>query len=873
VITGPLGLTAADAAEVLAREGPNSMPRPRRPSAWRRFGGQLVHFFALMLWAAAVLAFVAGMPQLGIAIVVVVIVNGLFAFAQEQRAEHASERLVELLPLRVRVVRDGVTSELDATEVVRGDLVLLDAGDKVVADLEAVQADELRVDESMLTGESRPVAAGPGAPLWAGTFVVSGSGSARVVATGQHTRLADIAQLTATTVRPPGPLARELRRVVRTMATVTVSAGVAFFLLTRVTGMSARDGFLFAVGVTVALVPEGLLPTLTLSLAMGAQRMAARHALVRHLQAVETLGSTTVVCTDKTGTLTRNEMAVVVVWTPQGEVRLHGEGYAPTARVEGPDAAVEAARALAVGARWSSQGYARALDGDWVAVGDPMEAAIDACARRLGPPAAVEADSSRAAGPADDPPEQPTRSIGFSAERRRSSAVVGRSLFVKGAPEVVLPRCRAVGDAATALDRLTGAGLRVLAVARRDLGELAADATTVAPEVLEERLELMGLLALEDPPRDEVPVAVAACRSAGVHLVMITGDHPATAAAIAREIGLADAHGVVVTGDQLPDAEAELAELLDHDGVVVSRATPEHKLRIARALQSRGHVVAMTGDGVNDGPALREADIGVAMGRSGTDVARGAADLVLLDDDFSTIVAAIEEGRATFTNIRRFLTYHLTDNVAELAPFVIWGLSGGRVPLAIGVLQVLCLDIVTDLLPALALGAEPPSPGLLQRTLEGRHLIDAALLRRVFGVLGPTEAVVEMLAFGVGLLATGWRPGAVVPSGTALYAASGAAFAAVVLGQTANAQACRSATRPPRRLGWWSNRLLVAALGVQLALLGVMLWAGPLARLLGQAPPAPAAAVVAVAAIPAVLAADELHKRWRHRRGSSAAPA
>jgi magnesium-transporting ATPase (P-type) len=289
-------------------------------------------------------------------------------------------------------------------------------------------------------------------------------------------------------------------------------------------------------------------------------------------------------------------------------------------------------------------------------------------------------------------------------------------------------------------------------------------------------------------------------------------------------------------------------------------------MRIARALQGRGHVVAMTGDGVNDGPALREADIGVAMGRSGTDVAREAADLVLLDDDFSTIVSAVEEGRATFTNIRRFLTYHLTDNVAELAPFVVWALSGGRFPLAIGVLQVLCLDIATDLLPALALGAERPGGNVLARPLTGRHVIDAAVVRRVFALLGPVEATVEMAAFMVSLVAVGWRLGMDFPSGHQLAAASGAAFAAVVLGQAANAFACRSATVPPWRLGWTSNRLLVVAVATQLVLLVGLLWIGPIAHLLGQAPPPPLGALVAAGAVPAVFTADAVHKRLRHRR-------
>ena len=847
----PGGLTSAESADLLATDGPNELPRLQRTPAWRVLLAQMVHFFALMLWVAGVLAFVAGMPQLGVAIFVIVIVNGVFAFAQEQRAEHASERLRDLLPVRVVALRDGHPCEIDASEVVVGDVILLSAGDRVVADLVAFEAHDLQVDESTLSGESVPVEVGADAPMWAGTFIVSGEGLARVVATGARTRLGGIARLTAAADRPAGPLAVELNRIVRTMAIVTVGCGAAFFGLTLFTDTPPSDGFLFAIGVTVALVPEGLLPTLTLSLSMGAQRMAGRRALVRHLQAVETLGSTTFICTDKTGTLTRNEMVVEQIWTPSGVVQLDGEGYGPTATVTGSNEAVAAARAASAAALACSQGRAVERDGFWVAVGDPMEAAIDAAGRRLDPGRSPGADA--------------TRRFAFDPRRRRASALVGDALLVKGAPDSLLARCTdgaAVAAALHEVDRLAAQGLRVLAVARRDAAEVPAAATA---EEAESHLELLGLIGLQDPPRAEVGDSIAACRSAGIRLAMITGDHPSTARAIAEQIGLAGNGTLVVTGDELPDDPGALGALLDRDGVVVSRATPEHKLRIAAALQRRGHVVAMTGDGVNDGPALREADIGVAMGASGTDVAREAADLVLLDDNFATIVAAVEEGRATFTNIRRFLTYHLTDNVAELTPFVVWALSGGRFPLAIGVLQVLCLDIVTDLLPALALGAERPGPGLLGRPVRGRHLIDAPLLRRVFLVLGPTEASVSMTAFVVGLLAAGWRPGAAFPAGAGLLAASGAAFSAVVLGQVANAQACRSATRPPWRLGWTSNRLLNLAIAVQFALLAVLLWFPPLAKLLGQAGPPLTAGLVAIGAIPAVLAVDAAHKQLRGR--------
>jgi magnesium-transporting ATPase (P-type) len=346
---------------------------------------------------------------------------------------------------------------------------------------------------------------------------------------------------------------------------------------------------------------------------------------------------------------------------------------------------------------------------------------------------------------------------------------------------------------------------------------------------------------------------------------MVTGDHPATAAAIATQVGLRDEHGLVLEGRDLPDDDQVLAALVDRDGIVLARVDPETKLRIARALRRRGHVVAMTGDGVNDGPALQEADIGIAMGDGGTDVAREAADLVLLDDDFATIVAAVEHGRATFANVRRFLTYHLTDNVAELTPFVIWALSGGRFPLALGVLQILCLDIGTDLLPALALGAEDPSPDVLRRPPWRRHLLDRGLVRRVFGVLGPAEAAVEMLAFVVAFAVAGWRPGQSFPEGHVLLAASGAAFAAVVLGQMANAFACRSSTRPAS-VGWRSNRLLLGAVGVELVLLGGFLYLPPVAELLDHAGPPLAAGLVAVAAFPTVVLVDALHKRHRRRR-------
>jgi calcium-translocating P-type ATPase len=848
------GLSSQEAAARLAVTGPNVLPPPPRPHTWRKLLGQFTHFFALMLWVAALLAQIAGMPQLAVAIVVVIIVNGVFAFVQEQRAERAAEQLQALLPAGVVVRRDGRPVTVAVADVVPGDVVVLSPGDRVPADMTLLFSADFRVDTSTLTGESVPVPLSQGARACAGTYVTSGEADGLVEATGASTELAGIAEMTAGAHRPRTPLAHELDRIVRVIAMVAVGVGAVFFMLSLLVGSAARDGFLFAVGVTVALVPEGLLPTVTLSLAMGAQRMAHRQALVRRLEAVETLGSTTFICTDKTGTLTQNQMSVTTVWTPEGTATIEGTGYEPAGTVDASSTARNAASRLAVMAVTAGVGRIAHEDGHWVAVGDPMEAAIDALSRRLaGDPEPVELESI-------------LRRYPFDPERRRESVLTPSALMVKGAPDAVLPRCLPVEGADAAVDALAERGLRVLAVAWRPPADVAAGADA---ESAESQLHHAGRLGLHDPPRPAVGNAIQAARRAGIKLAMLTGDHPTTARAIARQVGFFSGAERVLEGHDLPADPQVLGALLDHDGVVVSRVSPHDKLRIAQALQARGHVVAMTGDGVNDGPALQAADIGVAMGRSGTDVARAAADLVLLDDDFTTIVAAVEQGRTTFANIHRFLTYHLTDNVAELTPFVIWALSGGRFPLALGVLQILSLDIGTDLLPAIALGNEAPSRSVLLRPPESRHLIDRPLLVRVFGLLGPTEAAVEMSAFIVALIAAGWRPGDSFPTGHALMAASGAAFAAVVIGQIANAFACRSATRAPWRLGWTSNRFLLWAIGVEMLVLSGFLLVPPAADLLDHAFPPLAGTVVVLLAAPAVLFADYTHKRvraFRHLR-------
>jgi magnesium-transporting ATPase (P-type) len=850
LISERAGLTESEAAHRLDTYGRNELPAESRPSVLLLLARQVTHFFALLLWAAAGLAALAGMPQLGVAIVVVIVVNGGFAFIQEYRADQAVERLRDLLPVTAVVRRGGRRLEVPAAELVPGDVVLLAAGDRISADASIDVATALAVDEALLTGESVPRRPRLGDEVSAGTFVVEGTAEVAVTATGAHTRLAGIAALTQQVRRKPGPLAVRLNRVVTVVAITAVATGTVLFGLSIVLGLSTVEGFLFALGVTVALVPEGLLPTVTLALAYGARTMAGRNALVKHLEAVETLGSVTFICTDKTGTLTRNQMMVVEVWTPAGSATVHGSGYEPTGRIEATDRARAAVADLAYTAVRASTGRLVHRADGWRGIGDPMEVALYVLGRRAG----IDLEARFVVEPTE-------ARLPFDPQRLRASAVAGGVLHVKGAPEQVLAACAVTAaDRSAALEVARGMadrGLRVLAVAR---------AASVPPADMPDAdgLELLGVVGLLDPPRAEAAAAVAACRRAHIRLAVVTGDHPGTALAVARAVGLTGAEPLVLTGPELPDDETMLGELIDRDGVVLARVSPAQKLRVAQALQARGHVVAMTGDGVNDAPALRAADIGIAMGATGSDVAREAADLVLLDDNFATIVAAVELGRATFANVRRFLTYHLTDNVAELAPFAAWALTGGAFPLAIGVLQVLALDIGTDLLPALALGAEPPNP----RTLTGRartgQLIDRRLVARVFGVLGPAEVLASLGAFTAVLLAGGWRWGS-APSGTLLAIASGTAFASIVLGQLANAYACRSETRAAFLIDPRRNRLLLGAIAAELGMLAVFLGVPPVADLLGGGWPTPAGWILAALVIPVLIAADTVHKLVRHR--------
>jgi magnesium-transporting ATPase (P-type) len=813
-----------------------------------------------MLWAAAVLAFIGRLPELGVAIIVVILVNAVFSFAQEYRTERAVRALSALLPATAVVRRGGHKLTVSAPDLVPGDIVLLSEGERISADARVLRSSELKVDMSTLTGESSAVlrtAAAvsemPTDPLeapnvvFAGTFVTSGSGLAAVAATGVDTRLGSISRLTGEVVRRPTPLRLQMNRVVRLLAVFAVVTGVVFYGLAVALGMTARDGFLFAVGVIVALVPEGLLPTLSLSLAMSATRMVHRGALVRRLEAVETLGSTTIVCTDKTGTITTNQLTVSALVLPQGSYTTTGSGYDPAGTiltVAGAPAAgddlIGLGRLLRVAAL-CGDARIEEHEGRWQCVGDPTEGALLVAARKGG----VERTTEERGAPR-------VREFPFESRRQRMSTVHllpsgAHEILTKGSPESVLALCRSVRvDSGTKplgkaderailsdADSLAIKGLRVLAFARREIEGAVPEQALEA----ESEMEFLGLVGMADPVRPEVPDAIARCRRAGIRVLMVTGDHPSTAMHVARAAGL-PAHTVMV-GSELPDTDAALGRLLTTHDAVIARLAPEQKLRIARTLQEQGEVVAMTGDGVNDAPALRQADIGVAMGKVGTDVAREAADLVLLDDNFVHIVEAVEEGRAAYNNIKRFLTYHLTDNVAELTPFVIWALSAGSIPLMISVMQVLALDIGTDLLPALALGSERPEPGVMERPPRPRtaRLLDRRVLGRAFGFLGPVEAAASMAMLPIGAAFFFDWPAVMLPTaGVTTATLSTMVFAAIVLMQMANAFECRSTPASLFSIGPLSNRLLVWAVAIEALALVAFVYFPPIQRVLGHEP-------------------------------------
>ncbi|HQE92714.1 MAG TPA: cation-transporting P-type ATPase [Anaerolineae bacterium] len=893
--TRPQGLTQAEVDARLQEYGRNTISEVKGKPIYLKFLANFTHLMAILLWVAGIVGFVAQMPQLAIAIWMVNVINGVFSFWQEFRAEKATEALRQLIPHYVRLLRDGEEQRVLAEELVPGDVILLSEGDRVSADARVVQEMELRVDQSTLSGESHPVSKISEAVtrtdlshvelpnvIFAGTSIAAGTGKAVVYATGMRTEFGKIAHLTQTMQDELSPLQKEMIYATKIVTAIAVSVGVLFFILAlSFTGVKLAEGFIFAMGMVVAFVPEGMLPLVTLSLAMGVERISRRHALVKRLSAVETLGCTSVICTDKTGTLTQNEMTVSDLWAGDRRLTVSGVGYTPEGQLlEGGNVALIDAdiQELLRAALLCNNARLLPPNGEtahWTILGDPTEAALIVVARKAGLDEAGEASCFPR-----------VRELPFDSRRKRMSTLhqAGRErvALVKGAPKEVLALCRQIRRAGQfhPLDEATRAtimavndeyarrGLRVLAVATRPLPGTFSNYNA---EAIETDLTFLGLIAMMDPPRPEVAEAVTRCHYAGIRIIMVTGDYGLTAETIARRIGIIQGeHPRIIVGADLETMDdAALKEALAGE-VIFARVAPEHKLRVVSAMQELGNIVAVTGDGVNDAPALKKADIGVAMGKTGTDVAKEAADMILTDDNFASIVNAVEEGRGVYANIKKFLTYIFTSNTPEAVPFILYVLSRTRIPLGLTVMQVLAIDLGTDMVPALALGAEPPEPGLMEqppRNLK-EHVINFPLLARAYLLLGAVQSLAAMAAFYFHYWINGyWGQWLDLPArGHIYHAATAMTFGAVVATQIGNLFAQRTGRASFFRTPLFTNRLIWIGIASELALAALLIYVPFLQQLFDTAAFPVWQWLFLFAWTPALLITDEIRKAFARRR-------
>ena len=870
------GLSPSEADARRSLYGANLLAPPPRVPLWRLLLSHITHLMALVLWAAGLLAFFVGYPALGLAIWVVVLINAAFSFWQEYRAQQAMQALSLLLPNYARLLRDNNEVRIPASEVVPGDILVLAEGDNIPADARVVEEFGLRTNNTTLTGEAIPSRKTSDASLrddlteleqpnlvFAGTSVVSGTGRAVVYTTGMLTQFGRIARLTQQIHEQPSPLQQEMRRLTRRIALIAVAVGAGVFWVgTLEVGLPRFEAFLLAIGIVVAAVPEGLSATVTLSLAIAVQRLAQRGVLVKKLAMVETLGTISVLATDKSGTLTQNQMTIREVWVAGQRLTVSGVGYEPRGEFtpfpaqSGVRAEIEELLTAAVLCNNARLNPPTPDHPHWTCLGDQTEAALRVLALKGG------LDDEDLAQQLPRVHELP-----FDARRKRMSTLhrsgQGVVAYVKGAPREIVQLCTSIlrqgeivplDEQARSLilaanDDYARRALRVLALARRSHPPQAGG---YSPESVERELTFLGLVAMMDPPRPEVAEAIRCCREAGIRWAMITGDYGLTAESMARRIGmLATSQPMILTGAELdPLSDVELQRLLGEHEIIFARMAPEHKLRLVAAFQALGEVVAVIGDGVNDAPALRKSDVGIVMGVVGTDVAKEAADVIITNDDFGTITTALAEGRAIYDNLRKFTTYIFASNVPEIAPFLLTALTG--IPLALNVLQILAIDLGTDQLPALALGMEKPEPDVMKRPPRRRTqpIIDKRLLSRAYLWLGPIEATLCFFAFALTYAAFGYSGLFGLPQlpwletlgraklslGQVHILASTVFFAGVVTSQIGNAFACRTEKGRVHRLGWLSNRYLLLGIGLELLMLVALIYVPFLAELFELAP-------------------------------------
>jgi magnesium-transporting ATPase (P-type) len=911
--TSPEGLASAEAESRRELYGFNALSEHENIPLSRRIFESISILQAIVMLTAAVAAIVLGNPLLSIFIFVLVIANALLTFFREYRAGQAIEKLRQILPSNAHILRDGVDVRIPASQVVPGDILVLEEGDHVPADARVVEDYGLRTNNATLTGESVPARKTSEASfhtgiseleqpnlIFAGTSVSSGTGRAVVYSTGMLTQFGRIARLTQSIPEEPTPVKRELEQVTNILTVGAIGVGALFF----VTGLGnpqvdPRAYGLLVIGLVVAAIPEGLPATLTLSLSRAAQRLAEKGVLVKKLSITETLGTVSVICTDKSGTLTQNQMTVREIWVGGQKLRVTGVGYKPEGEFQpAPNGRPWEEDLYALLEAVSSCNNSRLVKPTpdhpvWSSLGDQTEAALKV--------AALKADVNERALTILYPR---VHEIPFDARRKRMTTIHREFdveiAFTKGAPREVLQLCshiqlnnevvaldnRMRTEIMAANDEYARNALRVLGVARRDLPFKSGPYT---PDNIEQQMVFLGLTAMMDPPRPEVETAVRTCRQAGIRIIMITGDYGLTAESLARRVGLLTTPNArILTGAELEELSDPNVLALLQGEVLCARMAPEHKLRLVSLLQASGEVVAVTGDGVNDAPALRKADVGISMGITGTDVSKEAADIILTNDNFGAIVLAIEEGRAVFDNIRKFMSYIFASNVAEIFPFLVSAYIP-TIPVALKVRQILAIDLGTDILPAVALGTELPEGGIMARRPRRRdeRLLDNRLLLRAFLWLGMIEAVLCYIGFisvyaisghldYIGLTLPGWLAGIsvgeriVFPSGPAnleLLAAT-VYHAGVVMCQAGNVFACRSESRYASRLGLASHKYLWFGLAAEIVGILVMVYWPPLARLMEHYP-IPAQYWALLVTFPIILfSADWVNKRIIPRRKS-----
>ncbi len=824
----PEGLTTQDAKKRLLQYGYNVLQGEKKQPLIIRFGKHLVNYFAILLWIGAILSFIAeyyapneGYIYIGIALAAVVVLNGVFTFIQEYQSEKIMESFKKMLPLKITALRNGKETEILASDLAPGDIIYLHEGDKIPADARLITENSLKVDNSSLTGESEPQLRKLACThdnilesrnmVFSGTLVQTGNGTALVYATGMHTQMGNIVQLTKTTKETKNPLRKELNHFINVISGIAIFLGLTFFIINLITGNQLMGSLIFAIGIIVANVPEGLLPTVTLALSIATKRMAKKMALIKNLESVETLGSTTVICTDKTGTITENKISVNTLLINNQEHSIYERDIENTPGIT---------KLIKIAALCNNA----TLETNNKYHGDPTEGALLLFANTYNNLKELQENNPRLNEYPFD--SKTKRMITINKVNHKNIACL------KGAPEVILEKCnhilinnRVIKLAEKHKQQIThchkrfaSRGERVLALAYKE----ESSATTN-----EDNFIFVSLVGMIDPPRKEIAGAMKKCKTAGIKVIMITGDYSLTAEAIARRAGMLDHKNAnIMTGDELNQTnKRQLKAFLKKDNLIFARISPMHKLRIVKTLQELGEIVTVTGDGVNDAPALKNADMGVAMGGIGTEVAKEAANMVLLDDNFATIVKAIEEGRTIYGNIRQFIGYILTSNIPEIIPFIAFVLLG--IPLALNVVLILAIDLGTDLLPALGLGAEKSEADVMHHPPRPRdqRLLDPILLFRSYGVVGMIEAAAGFTAFFTILYQNGWHWGKQLAFHNPIYMQAVAGFfACIILCQIPNVIICRTNKQSIFKKGIFNNKLVNLGILTELLLLAIIIY-------------------------------------------------